>query len=85
MGGYEGHRGWINYLAVDPEYRRKGFAEEIVKYLEKKLLELECPKINIQVRATNQEVIQFYDSIGYKREELINFGKRLIEDEGYEQ
>ncbi len=84
MGGYEGHRGWINYLAVAPEYRRKGLAKRVVQYLENKLKELGCPKINIQVRASNQEVIKFYDGIGYNKEELINFGKRLIEDGDYD-
>ena len=83
MGGYEGHRGWINYLAVDPGYRRKGLGREIMLEVERRLREKGCPKINIQVRSSNREVIAFYRAIGFTVDEVIGLGKRLVEDERF--
>ena len=77
MAGYEGHRGWINYLAVAPEQRRRGIAKNMMASAEKKLRALGCPKINLQVRRTNTTVINFYQSIGFREDEVISFGKRL--------
>ncbi len=81
MGGYEGHRGWIHYLAVDPNHQGHGHGKAIMQAIEKKLLEQGCPKINLQVRASNTEVIDFYQSLGYKQDEVISLGKRLIPDD----
>ena len=80
MAGYEGHRGWINYLAVDPEFRRKGLGKTMMKAAETYLEQFECPKINLQIRAQNHQVIEFYKSIGFLQEDIINMGKRLIPD-----
>ncbi len=80
MGGYEGHRGWIYYLAVSPDHQRKGLGRQIMEAIEKKLLDMGCPKINIQIRANNNDVVEFYEHIGYKTEERVSMGKRLIED-----
>ena len=59
MAGYEGHRGWINYLAVAPEQRRQGIAKTMMASAEKKLRALGCPKINLQVRRSNTTVYKF--------------------------
>jgi ribosomal protein S18 acetylase RimI-like enzyme len=83
MAGYEGHRGWINYLATDPEYRRRGIAARMMAAAEEKLLAMGCPKINLQVRAGNDTAVAFYESIGYKLDDIKNMGKRLKEDEPY--
>ena len=83
MGGYEGHRGWINYLAVDPAHRRKGYGHLIMQEVEKRIRARGCPKINLQVRAGNQAVIKFYKSLGYADDNVIGFGKRLEEDEPF--
>ena len=80
MVGYEGHRGWINYLAVAPDYQRRGFAAQIMGEAERLLREAGCPKINLQVRATNIAVVEFYMSIGFKIDEVISLGKRLETD-----
>ena len=80
MAGYEGHRGWINYLAVDPEFRRKGLGRTMMKAAETYLEKFECPKINLQIRAQNDQVIEFYKSIGFLQEDVVNMGKRLIPD-----
>ena len=77
MGGYDGHRGWIYSVAVLPDYRRKGIARKLLKELERKLTELGCLKVNLQVRATNSDVILFYKKCGFEIEEIISMGKRL--------
>jgi len=83
MGGYEGHRGWINYLAVDPAHQRKGYGRLIMQEVEKRIRARGCPKINLQVRAGNAAVIKFYRSLGYGDDNVIGFGKRLEEDEPF--
>lgn len=80
MAGYEGHRGWINYLAVSPELQRSGLGREIMTEAERLLHETGCPKINLQVRSTNSHVIEFYRSLGYLVEDVVNLGKRLDHD-----
>jgi len=80
MGGYEGHRGWVNYLAVAPEFQGQGLGRQMMEELEFKLKDLGCPKINLQVRNSNLDAIRFYESIGYKMDEVVSMGKRLMED-----
>jgi ribosomal protein S18 acetylase RimI-like enzyme len=81
MAGYEGHRGWINYLAVSPQHRRQGIGMRIMEEAENRLRSGGCPKINLQVRETNQEVIRFYTGIGYTKDLVVSMGKRLEHDE----
>jgi ribosomal protein S18 acetylase RimI-like enzyme len=83
MAGYEGHRGWINYLAVSPQYRRQGIATQIMNAAEKRLKAAGCPKINLQVRTTNTAVIKFYKCIGYSNDNVISLGKQLEPDPPY--
>jgi ribosomal protein S18 acetylase RimI-like enzyme len=80
MAGYEGHRGWMNYLAVAPRFRGRGLARLLVAEVERLLLERGCPKVNLQVRATNLEAVAFYRRLGYAQDESISLGKRLIVD-----
>lgn len=77
MVGYDGHRGWINYLAVAPDCRRQGIGAQMMAEAETRLRALGCPKINLQVRGTNAQVIEFYKRIGYEIEDRVSFGKRL--------
>ncbi|MCP5094848.1 MAG: GNAT family acetyltransferase [Chloroflexi bacterium] len=81
MGGYDGHRGWVNYLAVDPNEQEHGYGRLMMTALEEKLLALGCPKINLQIRTSNTGVIQFYKQIGYKMDDVVSMGKRLIPDQ----
>lgn len=81
MAGYEGHRGWINYLAVDPPLRRRGYGARLMAEAERLLGMRGCPKINLQVRANNRDTVAFYEAIGYRVEELVDMGKRLVDDE----
>jgi ribosomal protein S18 acetylase RimI-like enzyme len=80
MGGYDGHRGWVYYLGVLSEYRRRGYGRMMMEAVTEKLLEIGCPKINIQVRGDNSEAIGFYESIGYSHEDRISMARRLVED-----
>lgn len=80
MGGYEGHRGWVYYLAVDPDNQKRGWGKQIMKAVEDKLLTIGCPKINLMVRTDNLSAVSFYEKIGYKTDDVISMGKRLIED-----
>jgi len=81
MVGYEGHRGWINYLAVAPAHRRSGIATRIMKKAEEILADAGCPKINLQVRESNQSVIEFYNRMGFGNDRVVSLGKRLQPDE----
>ena len=81
MVGYDGHRGWINYLAVDPQLRGAGLGARLVAHAEAWLLAQGCPKLNLQVRATNSDVLAFYESLGYEVDAAVSLGKRLIHDE----
>ena len=85
MGGYEGHRGWINYLAVSPQFRNAGYGRQMMAVIEKKLKAIGCPKINLQVRETNIEVIRFYEAIGYTNDHVISLGKHLQQDPDYQR
>ena len=75
--GYEGHRGWINYLAVAPSHRRKSYGRLMMAAAEQLLDELGCPKINLQVRSANASVVAFYASLGYFTDDVVSMGKRL--------
>lgn len=81
MGGYEGHRGWVNYLAVHPEWRGAGFGRQLMDEMETTLKRRGCPKINLQVRTSNEDVLKFYEAIGYSVDNVVSMGKRLIDDE----
>ena len=83
MAGFDGHRGWIYYLAVHPEYQGNGFGKAIVKHAEDSLRNRGCPKIDLMVRDTNRKVIEFYERIGFSQEPVIVLGKRLNKDEEY--
>lgn len=77
LGGYDGVRGWVYHLAVLPTERRRGIATRLMRVVEAALVDLGCPKLNLQVRATNAAVIGFYRSLGYDLEERASLGKRL--------
>jgi len=80
MIGYDGHRGWINYLAVADSHRRRGLGRLLMAEAERALAERGCPKINLQVRSTNTAVLAFYARLGYAQDDVVSFGRRLIPD-----
>lgn len=81
MAGYEGHRGWINYLGVLPERQKSGIARALMDEAERRLRALGCPKINLQVRSDNEEALAFYARIGFQQDPVLSLGKRLVQDE----
>ena len=65
MGTYDGRRGWILRLAVDPARRRQGIARRLVEELERRLARLGCPRINLLVMPDNETGLRFWQSLGY--------------------
>ncbi len=80
MAGYEGHRGWTNYIAVAPDSREQGLRRLVMDEAEARLREIGCPKISLHVRRSNAEAAEFYRSIGYAEDDVLSMGKRLVED-----
>ena len=74
MAGYDGHRGWLYQLAVLPDVRRLGIGRALVEQAVSALKQLGCPKINLQVRADNTEVVAFYQSLGFTLEHRVSMG-----------
>ena len=80
MGGFDGHRGSVNYLGIHPKYKNKGLGKLLMNRIEEELIKVGCPKINLMVRNSNLDVQEFYRVIGYEEQEVVVFGKRLIPD-----
>jgi ribosomal protein S18 acetylase RimI-like enzyme len=81
MAGYDGHRAWLNYVAVDPDFRRRGFGRAIMEHTVRLLREQGAPKINLQVRSSNREAVEFYRSVGFIVDDVLSMGRRLENDE----
>jgi len=81
MAGYDGHRGWINYFAVHPDFQARGYGKQLMDNVENGLRELGCPKINLQIREENDKVFSYYQKLGFVEEKRINMGKRLEDDQ----
>jgi len=80
MVGYEGHRGWVNYLAVHPDHRRRGMGVVLMDEAEARLRHLGCAKVNLKVRASNQAAAEFYRRHGHAVDDVVSMGKRLEQD-----
>lgn len=80
MGGYDGHRGWINYLAVHPDFQGQGYAQQVMENVESELRKRGCPKINLQIRSGNARVMALYQKLGFTDDQALSMGKRLEED-----
>ncbi len=81
MAGYDGHRGWVNYLAVDIGQRRRGIGTALMLDAERRLRLLGCPKLNLQVRKENTAVQAFYQALGFAEDAVVSMGKRLEKDD----
>jgi len=77
MVGYEGHRGWLNYMAVLPEHQRRGYGRKLVEKAVDELRRLGCLKVNLQIRRSNVSVVEFYKHLGFKDDDVVSLGKRL--------
>ena len=77
MAGYEGRRGWINLLAVDPDHRRLGLGRGMMEAAQERLAALGCPKVNLQIRVWNVEALAFYERLGYSLDLCYSMGKSI--------
>jgi|SRR5690606_32648368 ribosomal protein S18 acetylase RimI-like enzyme len=80
MVGYDGHRGWVHYLAVKPGRQREALGRALMAEAERLLLERGCPKVMLMVRTSNAGVIRFYEKLGYAQDDVVVMGRRLIAD-----
>jgi len=81
MAGYEGHRGWLQYLGVDPAHQGNRIGRQLVEAAVELLRQRGAPKVNLQIRTTNAKVIAFYEHLGFRLDEVASMGLRLVEDE----
>ncbi|MFT5260703.1 MAG: ribosomal protein S18 acetylase RimI-like enzyme [Saprospiraceae bacterium] len=77
MAGYDGHRGWLYAVAVDPDYHRNGLGQSVVNYAVDVLKDLGCHKVNLQIRSDNIEVQAFYDALGFAVEPRLSMCKHI--------
>jgi ribosomal protein S18 acetylase RimI-like enzyme len=80
MGGYDGHRGWLYYLATADTHRGRGVGAALVAEVERMLLAMGCPKVQLMVRPDNAGARGFYAALDYEPFDTWATGKRLIED-----
>lgn len=80
MAGYDGHRGWVNDLGVEPAHRRQGLGRLLMQALETRLQAAGCPRIDLQIRHDNEPAVGFYVALGYVEDATRSFGKCLIDD-----
>ncbi len=80
MAGYDGHRGWLYYLATDPAHRGRGIARALVAEAERRLEAMGCPKVQLMVRVGNDRVLGLYDALGYGTDDVLVRSRRLIAD-----
>jgi len=81
MVGFDGHRGWVYYLAVSPGHRKQSYGRALMQEAERLLMERGCPKVNLLVRSSNAEIVEFYRKLRYVQDEVVSLGKRLIHDQ----
>ncbi len=77
MAGYDGHRGWLYTVAVAPGCRRRGIGTNLVRHAVDALRAVGCIKVNLQIRATNNAVRGFYESLGFKAEARLSMGLHI--------
>ena len=75
--GYEGHRGWLNYLAVLPSYQKRGYGRKLVERAIAELEKLGCLKLNVQIRESNVSAVAFYEHLGFRNDHVVGLGLRL--------
>lgn len=81
MVGFDGHRGWVYYLAVAQAHRDQSYGRRLMQEAERLLIERGCPKVNLLVRSSNVQVIEFYKRLGYTQDDVVSLGRRLIPDQ----
>jgi ribosomal protein S18 acetylase RimI-like enzyme len=77
LGGFDGRRGMVYHLAVQPEYRERGIGRALMDELEHRLRAKGCLKYYLLVTKDNQEALAFYRQMGCDEMELLVMGKKL--------
>ena len=77
MVGFDGHRGWVYYLAVAPARQRSGLGRVLMAAAEAWLRARGAPKIQLMVRANNEAALGFYEALGLERQEVVTLGRFL--------
>ena len=77
MAGYDGHRGWLYSVAVDPQRQKRGIGAALVVHAEKALTARGCTKITLQVLGGNEVVTGFYEALGFVVEPRVSMGKLI--------
>lgn len=80
MAGYDGHRGNIYYVAVEPELQGQGLGRQLMDELTVRLERMGCPKVHVMIRVENTGVVGFYKQLGYAPVEVALLGRRLVSD-----
>lgn len=80
MVGFDGHRGWVYYLAVAPDQRRTGLGRALMTAAEDWLRARGAPKLQLMVREDNAAALDFYESLGLERQKVVTLGRFLKED-----
>lgn len=77
MVGFDGHRGWVYYLAIAEVRRRQGIARLLMQHAEGWLAVRGCPKAQLMVRGENAAALGFYAALGYEVQDVFTLGRRL--------
>ncbi|MFM6832149.1 MAG: GNAT family acetyltransferase [Novosphingobium sp.] len=77
MAGFDGHRGWVYYLATHPASRGQGIGRALMAAAEDWLKALGSPKVQLMVRGDNTVARGFYDALGYELQDVVTLGKRF--------
>ncbi|WBY07766.1 GNAT family N-acetyltransferase [Sphingomonas sp. 7/4-4] len=80
MVGFDGHRGWVYYLAVSPDQRRTGLGRALMAAAEDWLRDRGAPKLQLMVREDNAAALDFYEALGLERQKVAVLGRFLKED-----
>ncbi|MHA1115129.1 MAG: GNAT family N-acetyltransferase [Candidatus Heimdallarchaeaceae archaeon] len=71
-GGFDGRRGFVHHLAVDPDFQRKGLGKMMMEELVKRFKRMNVEKIHLFIEKRNLGVIEFYKRLGwYLRDDLV--------------
>jgi ribosomal protein S18 acetylase RimI-like enzyme len=77
MVGHDGHRGWVYYVAVDPDHQKTGYGRAIMTAAENWLRDCGVEKLQLLVRADNTRVQSFYETLDYVQQERVIYAKWL--------
>jgi ribosomal protein S18 acetylase RimI-like enzyme len=77
MVGFDGHRAWVYYLAVDPAEQGGGIGAQLMAEAERRVRRAGAPKLNVMVRGDNAAARGFYQRIGYRLDDDVVLGKRF--------